>query len=86
MFFKVGTGIFTNPAAVMVLTGSKTVSMVLWFVGGLYSFIWWVKLRSTCISDHIYHRRLIIHLSLLIYLEFASAFHYNGGELIYVRL
>lgn len=40
--FQVGTGIFTNPAAVMVLTKSKTVSMVLWFVGGLYSFIWWV--------------------------------------------
>lgn len=35
----VGSGIFTTPATVLLLTGSKPVSLVLWAVGGVYSFL-----------------------------------------------
>ncbi|KIW06544.1 uncharacterized protein PV09_02974 [Verruconis gallopava] len=35
----VGTGIFTTPGAVLSLTGSKQLSIGLWAVGGVYTFI-----------------------------------------------
>ena len=35
----VGIGIFTTPGLVLSVTGSKPVSLVLWGVGGLYTFI-----------------------------------------------
>ncbi|OCL12989.1 amino acid transporter [Glonium stellatum] len=35
----VGTGIFTTPGAVLALTKSKPISLVLWAVGGMYTLI-----------------------------------------------
>ncbi|OKL57878.1 hypothetical protein UA08_06716 [Talaromyces atroroseus] len=58
---QIGAGIFTTPGLVLHLTQSKTIGTVLWFCGGLWSF-----------------------LSVLIYVEFGSAFPFNGGELIYL--
>ncbi|ORY06761.1 amino acid permease-domain-containing protein [Clohesyomyces aquaticus] len=57
----IGTGIFTMPGTVLLYTKSKTLSMALWTVGGVW----------TC-------------LFLVVYLEFGSAFPFNGGELIYL--
>lgn len=36
----IGTGIFTTPGLVLSLTKSKPVSLVLWGLGGVHSFIW----------------------------------------------
>ena len=62
----------------LALTGSKSVSMVLWAVGGVYAFIWLVfplpLPRFSANED-----------SVLIYLEYGEAFPFTGGELIYVR-
>jgi hypothetical protein len=35
----IGTGIFTTPGLVLSLTGSKKVSIILWFCGGIWSFL-----------------------------------------------
>lgn len=35
----IGTGIFSTPATVLLLTGSKPISLALWAVGGIYSFL-----------------------------------------------
>jgi len=37
----VGTGIFTVPGQVLVSTGSKRISLVLWAVGGLWTAAWY---------------------------------------------
>jgi hypothetical protein len=36
----VGTGIFTTPGQVLVSTGSKKASLVLWALGGLWTAAW----------------------------------------------
>lgn len=36
---QIGTGIFTTPGLVLSLTGSKTVSMIMWFCGGIWAFL-----------------------------------------------
>lgn len=36
----VGTGIFTTPGQVLVFTGSKKGSLVLWAMGGLWTAAW----------------------------------------------
>jgi amino acid permease len=36
---QIGTGIFTTPGLVLNLTGSKTVSIVMWFCGGIWAFL-----------------------------------------------
>lgn len=36
---QIGTGIFTTPGLVLSLTGSKTVSIVMWFCGGIWAFL-----------------------------------------------
>jgi hypothetical protein len=35
----IGTGIFTTPGLVLSLTGNKKVSIVMWFCGGIWSFL-----------------------------------------------
>ena len=35
----IGTGIFTAPGLILSLTGSKSISIVLWIVGGIYSML-----------------------------------------------
>ncbi|CRG91397.1 Low-affinity methionine permease [Talaromyces islandicus] len=35
----VGTGIFTTPGVVLSLTGSKTISIILWLVGGVHTLL-----------------------------------------------
>ena len=42
---QIGTGIFTTPGLVLGLTGSKTIALVLWIVGGA-----WAALR--CVNSH----------------------------------
>jgi hypothetical protein len=39
---QIGTGIFTTPGVVLSLTGSKSISIILWVVGGVHTFLWWV--------------------------------------------
>ena len=36
----IGTGIFTTPGTVLMLTKSKRLSLGLWAVGGVYSMVW----------------------------------------------
>ena len=36
----IGAGIFTVPGYILLLTRSKTVALVLWAIGGVYSSIW----------------------------------------------
>lgn len=36
---QIGTGIFTTPGIVLGLTGSKSISLVLWLCGGLWAFL-----------------------------------------------
>ncbi|SCB65317.1 unnamed protein product [Fusarium graminearum] len=57
----IGTGIYTSPAIVYQLTGSKSITLGLFVVGFLY-----------CL------------MSTAIYLQYAHALPYNGGELIYL--
>ena len=35
----IGTGIFTTPGLILVLTRSKIMTLALWFVGGIYSLL-----------------------------------------------
>ena len=35
----IGTGIFTTPGTILFLTGSKSISIVLWIIGGIYSML-----------------------------------------------
>lgn len=39
---QIGTGIFTTPGLVLSLTGSKTTSIIMWFCGGIWAFLWFV--------------------------------------------
>jgi hypothetical protein len=43
----VGTGIFTVPGQVLVSTGSKKISLVLWAVGGIWTAAWYLSIRDT---------------------------------------
>jgi hypothetical protein len=36
---QIGTGIFTTPGLVLGLTGNKTISIVMWFCGGIWAFL-----------------------------------------------
>lgn len=36
---QIGTGVFTAPGLVLSLTGNKTVAIVLWLVGGVWSLL-----------------------------------------------
>jgi hypothetical protein len=40
---QISTGIFTMPGLVLSLTGSKTISIVMWFCGGIWAFLRYVK-------------------------------------------
>ncbi|KAK0741981.1 amino acid permease-domain-containing protein [Apiosordaria backusii] len=57
----IGTGIYTAPASVFLLTGSKQLTLGLFGVGFFHSLI-----------------------STFLYLDFAAAFPYTGGELVYI--
>lgn len=35
----IGSGVFTTPGIVLLLTGSKYTSLVLWALGGVYTFL-----------------------------------------------
>ena len=35
----IGSGIFNTPAYILLLTKSKQLSLVLWFLGGVYTFL-----------------------------------------------
>ena len=75
---QIGTGIFTTPGLVLSLTGSKTTSIIMWFCGGIWAFLWFVAPAPiSCVVPHN-------ESSVVIYVEFGSAFPFNGGELIYV--
>lgn len=44
----IGTGIFTTPGLVLNLTGNKNVSIALWLVGGVWSFLrYWVSISHS---------------------------------------
>jgi hypothetical protein len=36
---QIGTGIFTTPGLVLSLTGNKTISVIMWFFGGVWAFL-----------------------------------------------
>ncbi|KAK1994442.1 hypothetical protein LX36DRAFT_584345 [Colletotrichum falcatum] len=57
----IGTGVYTAPAAVYLMTEQKILTLGLWGIGFLYSVI-----------------------SMCIYLDYAVAFPFTGGELVYV--
>ena len=42
----IGTGIYTAPTTVLLLTGSKQVSLVLWVIGFVYTVMRCVNLTS----------------------------------------
>lgn len=77
---QLGTGIYTTPGLVLSLTGSKTISLGLWLVGGI-----WAMLRYI-IGQIPSHPTNSNTSSVVIYVEFGVAFPFNGGELIYVRI
>jgi hypothetical protein len=35
----IGSGVFSTPGVVLLLTGSKSMSLVLWALGGVYTFL-----------------------------------------------
>lgn len=73
----IGTGIFTAPGLILSLTGSKTVSIILWIVGGAYSMMRYDdRVGDAALADQ--------GNSLAIYLEYGLNFPFNGGDLIYV--
>jgi len=74
---QIGTGIFTTPGLVLSLTGSKTTSIIMWFCGGIWASLWFV---TQPLPREVSHSKS----SVVIYVEFGSAFPFNGGELIYV--
>jgi len=77
----IGAGFFTTPGAVLSLTGSKNMSLVLWFIGGLYSLL-------RCALNALFEIRSVKimtdALSFSLYLEYGLNFKFNGGDLIYV--
>lgn len=76
----VGTGIYTAPASVFLMTGNKSLTLGLFGIGFLYSLVRYVSLRAR-------RNHLDSHLtvkSMIIYLDFAKVLPFNGGELIYV--
>jgi hypothetical protein len=50
---QIGTGIFTTPGLVLSLTGSKTTSTILWFCGGIWSFLRYVVPGGPSASSHL---------------------------------
>jgi hypothetical protein len=78
----VGTGIYTAPSTVLVLTGSKSVAMGLWVVGFVYTLFRFVLppiLGPLTIADLL----ILLH-SMFIYLEYSTVLPHTGGELVYV--
>ncbi|KAF7556406.1 hypothetical protein G7Z17_g1479 [Cylindrodendrum hubeiense] len=57
----IGTGIYSAPATVYVLTGNKSLTLGLFSIGFIYTLI-----------------------SMVMYLDYAEALPYTGGELVYV--
>ncbi|KAK4221863.1 high-affinity methionine permease [Podospora fimiseda] len=57
----IGTGIYSAPATVFLLTGNKSLTLGLFGVGFFYSLI-----------------------SMVMYLDYAAAWPFNGGELVYL--
>jgi hypothetical protein len=76
----IGSGIFNTPGYVLALTRSKTISMVLWAVGGVYTGLRYANLHQ--FLD--WKRFLTLNFSMLVFLEFGTALPFNGGALIYV--
>jgi hypothetical protein len=76
----IGTGIYTNPPMVLLLTRSKGEALGLWFAGFVYTLIRYVSLSS--------QRQLTEYklLSMVIYLEYARRLPHTGGELIFVSI
>lgn len=76
----IGTGIYTAPASVFLLTGRKNLTLGLFGVGFFYSLIRFVQpfLPVMEVANG--------KSSTFLYLDFAAAFPYTGGELVYVRL
>lgn len=76
----IGTGIFSAPATVFLLTGRKDVTLGLFVVGWAYSLA-----RSLVLLSWTQTRSLTGN-SMVMYLDYAQAWPYTGGELVYVRL
>ena len=77
----VGTGIYTTPPVVLLLTRSKGEALGLWFVGFVYTLVRYT-LAKLC---HYCCVPLLTRInSMTIYLEYARILPHTGGELIYV--
>jgi hypothetical protein len=74
----IGAGFFTTPETVLLLTKSKSLSIGLWIVGGVYSIIRYTK----TVPDKFQATDETCSFS--IYLEYGLNFRYDGGDLIYV--
>lgn len=46
----IGTGIFTTPGTILLLTGNKTVALAIWIVGWVYTYLGCVLAVMLCVS------------------------------------
>jgi heme/copper-type cytochrome/quinol oxidase subunit 1 len=76
----IGTGIYTAPTTVLLLTGDKQLSLGLWAVGFVFTIM---RCSTTGLTGC--PRRLTFY-SMIIYLDYAAVFPYTGGEIVYVCL
>ena len=81
----IGTGIYSAPATIFMLTGRKWLTLVLFFVGFIHAVLRYVigpsheparLARSGVLQAML--------CSTAMYLDYASVWPYTGGELIYV--
>jgi len=77
---QVGTGIFVAPPVVLAITGSKGMSLILWFVGGIVTWAGY-----TCPACSTMCLQVLTLVRLTVYLEYGLKFPLTGGELHYVR-
>lgn len=77
----IGTGVFISPGQILALTGSKTVTLVLWLVGGAITWAGYV-----CLLPLGPVRMGANHAScrMVVYLEYGLRWPLTGGELHYV--
>ena len=78
----IGTGVYSAPATTYLLTGDKRVALGLWVAGLIYSFIRFV--RPPARLCHSLSFGAYMPTSMGLYLDYAAALPYTGGELVYV--
>jgi hypothetical protein len=74
----VGVGIFIHPPLVLWFCGNKYLALCMWFVGGLITALRFV------VDNTIIQTTLTVTTSFAVYIDYGTAWPYNGGEVLYV--